>query len=434
MKRAILQFFEYDRVKFSSFYSLANSDTRIKFSQGQISALRKYHTLSAGLYYDLIDNGIRFKEQVGVIQVGDLTIEVLPKIDRKEDNASKWHDILLDMLKECRFIDPHSTGYANLKLKRNSVLELYFEKYVTELERLLHQGLIKKYRTEEGNQTALKGNLLFAKHLQHNLTHAERFFVNYTIYDANHRLHQILFQALELVGDLAQTNLSDRINTLLVQWPRSKPVLITPGIFDTIPVNRKTQPYHEALMIARMILLNYHPDLRGGRHSILALMFDMNELWEEFIFRRLKSMENKLNWKVNRHKGLKYWVGDSGSKKLIPDIVIHQSEGKNNIVIDTKWKCPSSNKPDDNDLRQLLSYKLYYKGDEAYLLYPCSRNISSKIEGEYANRTHQTDRVVFKDDLDLHGGLLFINILNGKRLVERKQFLNNWNDLFVKML
>lgn len=432
MRNEILRFFEYDKLKFNAQYPLIECNKLIQLSEGHISALRKYHTLSEGCYYDLIDNGIRFKEQVGVIQVGDLTIEVLPKIDRNEDDAAKWHDILLDMLKECRFIDPHSTGYANLKLKHNSVLELYFEKYISELEILLHHGLIKKYRTEEGNQQALKGSLIFAKHIQHNLTHAERFYVNYTRYDANHRLHQILFQALDVISKISETKLTDRINTLKLQWPQSKSVHISAALFGTIPFSRKTQPYQEALMIARMILLNYHPDLRGGNESVLALMFNMNELWEEFVFRRLKLMENHLNWKVSRQKGLKYWVGDSGSKKLIPDIVIHQLDNKKNIVIDTKWKRPSKNKPDDNDLRQLLSYKLYYKGDTAYLLYPCSTITTNTIEGNYSNNAHQKRGIVFKEDFGLHGGLLFLNILNGKKLIHRKTPLLDWSELLIK--
>lgn len=428
MKKDVLRFFEYDKVKFNAYHPIADCDKLIQLSEEHISALRKYHTLSDGFYYDLIDNGIRFKEQVGVIQVGNLTIEVLPKIDRNENDAAKWHDILLDMLKECRFVDPHSTGYANLKLKHNSVLELYFEKYISELETLLHQGLMKKYKSEEDNQTSLKGSLIFSKHIQYNLTHAERFFVNYTVYDTNHRLHQILFQALEVINKLSETRLKDRINTLLVQWPQSTNVYITAKVFDAIPISRKTQPYQEALMIARMILLNYHPDLRGGKQSILALMFNMNELWEEFIFRRLKLMENQLHWKVSRQKGLKYWIGDCGSKKLIPDIVIHQSDSGKNIIIDTKWKRPPNDKPDDNDLRQLLSYKLYYKGDLAYLLYPCSSKKSNTVEGKYSNKAHQNDSMVFKDDLELHGGLLFLNILNGKKLIERKTPICNWAD------
>jgi 5-methylcytosine-specific restriction enzyme subunit McrC len=429
MKKEVIQFFEYDKVKFNKPYPLVDCDKPLDFGP-YIIALRDFHTKSDGYYYDLIDNGIRFKEQVGVIQLGNLTIEVLPKIDRDETDSAKWHDILLDMLKECRFIDPHSTGYAHLKLKPNSILELYIEKYISELESLLHRGLIKKYTTEEGNQSALKGSLMFAKHLQHNLTHAERFFVNYTVYNPNHTLHQILFQALEVINKVsANTTLTDRIKTLLVQWPQSKPINVTSKTFDTIQYSRKTQPYKEALLIARMILLNYHPDLRGGRQSVLALMFNMNKLWEEFIFRRLKLMEKSLNWKVSSQKGFKYWTGDSGSKKLIPDVVIHQLDNGENIVIDTKWKRPSKNKPDDNDLRQLLSYKLYYEGYKAYLLYPCSTVKSNTVEGKYTNNVFKQSSTVFKEGFGLHGGLLFINILNGKKLIDKNSAIYNWSNL-----
>ncbi len=433
MKKEILRFFEYDKLMFNAHHTYAGCDTLMQLSEGNIKALRRFHTISKGFYYDLVDNGIRFKEQVGVIQVGGLTIEVLPKIDRNEDDAAKWHDILLDMLKECRLIDPHSTGTANLKLKHNSILELYFEKYVNELEVLLRQGLIKKYRTEEGNQVALKGSLIFAKHIQHNLTHAERFFINSTVYDANNRLHQILFQALDVIRRISKTILSDRINTLMVQWPRSANIHISAEVFDAIPFLRKTLPYQEALMIARMLLLNYHPDLRGGKQSVLALMFNMNELWEEFIFRRLKLMEKELHWKVTRQKGLRYWIGDSGSKKLIPDIIISHSDFKKTLVIDTKWKCPAKNKPDDNDLRQLLSYKLYFEADKAYLLYPCSSVESNTVEGKYSNSVHQKSSMVFKESFGLHGGLLFVNILKGKKLIERRTPIYNWQKMLSEI-
>jgi len=415
MKTKILRFFEYDKISFSTKDSL--------FTIDQISALRKYHTVSKGLYYELLDNGIRFKEYVGVIQINNLTIEVLPKIDKEDYDLGKWHDILLDMLKECRFMQPQSTGYANLKLRSNSVLQLYFEKYVAELETLLHRGLIKKYRKQEGNKNFLKGRLLFGIHLQQNLTHAERFYTEHTVYDPNHYIHQILLQALRIVNNLSeQSALNDRINTLLVQWPIGKSLHIAESLFATIPTNRKTQSYQEALLIAKMILLNYHPDLRGGKQSVLALMFNMNELWEEFIFRKLKATESHFNWKVHTQKGLRYWTGDSGSKKLIPDIIIHCQDVETKIIIDTKWKRPSKNKPDDHDLRQLLSYKLYYQSDIAYLLYPHHGSESMIVDGKYHDKTYANNVSVFKDGFGLQGGLMFINIIDNKKLIKKRAF------------
>ncbi|WP_462265706.1 McrC family protein [Mucilaginibacter sp.] len=378
----------------------------------------------------MIDQGIRFKEHVGVIQINELTIEVLPKIDREDNDSRKWHDLLLDMLKECRILKPRSTGYANLKLKSNSVLKLYFEKYIAELEALIHQGLIKRYRTEEGNQSALKGRLVFSQHIQQNLIRAERFYTSHTLYDQNHYIHQILLQALEVVNKLSeQTHLIDRINVLLLQWPKGKHLNISEGIFNTIPVNRKTLAYQEALLIARMILLNYHPDLRGGRLSVLALMFNMNDLWEEFIFRRFKAMEKAFNWNVTAQKRLRYWYGDSGSKKLIPDILIECKDTGKRIIIDTKWKRPSKNKPDDHDLRQLFSYKLYYEGDSAYLLYPCIEKDGYVVDGSYHNESHWSKHAIFAAGGDLTGGLIFLNVIAENKLLSTEFLIKKLSTL-----
>ena len=424
MKVKVLRFFEYEKVKFSNTYQLAETGRPINFTPPQISAFRKLHTDTNGLYYDLIDNGIKFKEQVGVIQINDLTIEVLPKIDKEDNETSRWHDILLDMLKECRFLEPNSSEYANLKLRSNSLLQLYFEKYISQLEDLLHRGLIRKYRKEEDNQQTLKGKLLFNKHIQHNLIHAERFYTNHTVYDKNHNIHQILLQALQVIQHLSEeSELLDRINTLITVWPNSTQLHINQTLFDSIPINRKTQFYQESLLIARMILLNYHPDLRGGDQSVLALMFNMNDLWEEFIFRRLKKAERQLDWKVSSQKGMSYWTGESGAKKLIPDIIIQCKSTGRKIIFDTKWKRPVRNKPDDQDLRQLLSYKLYYQGDMAYLVYPCCSGRSFIMDGQYHNQVHQGNIEVFKDGFGLQGGLMFIDIINERKLVSKKEFV-----------
>ncbi|MEL6941886.1 MAG: restriction endonuclease, partial [Bacteroidota bacterium] len=54
--------------------------------------------LAPNKYFQLVHQGIRFTQYVGAIQVEDLTIEILPKIDRSTNDKLLCRDVLLDML------------------------------------------------------------------------------------------------------------------------------------------------------------------------------------------------------------------------------------------------------------------------------------------------------------------------------------------------
>src|SRR5690606_11788371 len=110
-------------------------------------------------------------------QVGDLTIEVLPKVSRlaEKGEEAKWQGVLIDMLRECRWMQVHAQEKAPLRFKPNSILEAYLELFIQECEVIVRLGLVKKYRPEQQNCPALKGKLLFGEQIQHILIHKERF-------------------------------------------------------------------------------------------------------------------------------------------------------------------------------------------------------------------------------------------------------------------
>src|SRR5690606_13361520 len=126
-----LQFFEYERVTYRGKWK---NDC---FSKAHFQAFESYYLENPNTpYFDLIPNGVRFKQYVGVIQIGKTTIEVLPKAD-KENNRTIWHGVLLDMLKTCHLLTAKNTGTAQLRLKSNSLLHLYFELFLKELDELI---------------------------------------------------------------------------------------------------------------------------------------------------------------------------------------------------------------------------------------------------------------------------------------------------------
>ncbi len=167
--------FEHDKL----FFNLKNDKEKQLHD-----ALELYHG-NYTPFFKLIRNGVQFNENVGVIQIGKITIEVLPKVDKSGEE--KWRNLLIGMIKTVWGFYVKSTGCSSLKLKSNSMLELYFELFISEVEYLLHRGLIKRYRKNEGNQTSLKGALQFSKHISQNLVHKERFYVKYTQYSNSNK-------------------------------------------------------------------------------------------------------------------------------------------------------------------------------------------------------------------------------------------------------
>ena len=352
-----------------------------KFEQRHFVALSKLNALHQYQYFDLKHNGIVFKQFVGVIQVDGLTIEILPKIDKYEsesaENKLKWQSALIEMLRVTRKLKVQQVGEANVSKQSIHLLDIYFEWFLNEVQLLIHQGLIKQYYKETNNVKALKGKLEFAGHLSKNLVHKERFYTTHQVYDKDHLLHQVLGQALSIIASLSKgTYLYSKCKTTQLNFPEVTVIQANEATFSKIPKNRKTAPYETALAIARLIILNYAPNIKSGSEQMLALLFDMNVLWEEYILIRLKQVADEKGFKVYGQNSKGFWKNIS----IRPDIVIEKGEGdiKQTYIIDTKWKNIDYSEPSTHDLRQMYVYNEYWDSKKAMLLYP-TNNIFTEI-------------------------------------------------------
>jgi 5-methylcytosine-specific restriction enzyme subunit McrC len=373
------------------------------FTKDIFEAFLSYHDRNPDTpFFDLIHNGVRFKNFVGAIQVGKVTIEVLPKAGKNE-NTKTWHHVLLNMLKTCNLLQAKQSGMADLKLRANSVLELYFEMFLNEVELLLRQGFIKKYKKKKGQQRSLKGALDFNTHISKNLVHKERFYVSHTVYTRDHLLHQILYEALLVISAITNNSvITDKIKRIKSQFPEVSRLKIKASHFERISESRKHQPYNKAISIAKLILLNYRPDIKAGRKNLLAIMFDMNMLWEEYVIRILK--KNKPNgWEVMGQVSTLFWE----RKTIRPDILLRH-EGQS-FIIDTKWKVIHSDKPSDADLKQMFVYNHHWRSRRSFLLYPNAGDQSSK-PGIFA--------LDLREDVSHSCQLAFVNVINDSGLNE----------------
>ncbi|MBN2891400.1 MAG: hypothetical protein JXL97_06010 [Bacteroidales bacterium] len=371
MRNKTIQIFEYQKLKVGQFEC---------FKKNHFDILVKYNEKNENKYFTVGHESIVFKEYVGVIQVAGTTIEILPKADKENSNEKKWQAILLNMLKECRQLETESISSASLKLKSNSILDLYFELFLKEVEYLIHTGLVKKYRKTNNNLNVLKGQLNIPKQIVKNLIHKERFYTNYTVYDKNHILHKIIYKTLNVINKINYSPyLKDRLNRLFLDFPQMEDIKVNYKTFESIKLDRKTNRYENAINIAKLILLNYSPDIISGRDNVLAILFNMNDLWEQYVLVKLKRYANKNNLKVFGQTAKQFW----NYRLLKPDILLIKDEEK--YIIDTKWKNVRNKEVSTEDLRQVFAYNEFWNAKKGMLLYPDINNVSD-FEGEYKNK------------------------------------------------
>jgi len=158
----LVQVFEHDKLTSKSLCT-----EKRELGDKLIEKLWQYNDSNKNIYFEAIRHGVKFKNYVGVIQIGGTTIEILPKADKLNTDSKIekdiWHDVLLKMLAHCKKIKVNAVSEASLKKKYRSLLDLYFELFIQEVSQLLQKGLVKRYNQNEGNLLKLKGRLHFAK-------------------------------------------------------------------------------------------------------------------------------------------------------------------------------------------------------------------------------------------------------------------------------
>ena len=388
------------------------------FKDAHFRALVSYNERHGNRFFVVGLNRIHFRSYVGVIQVGNLTIEVLPKADKDTVSAKakdKWQKALIDMLHQAGFIRVESMSDAHLRLRSASLLDIFFESFLAEVDELVHHGLVRKYHQICGNLYALKGRILFQQQVTKNLVHRERFFTAHVLYDRDNPFNQILRAALNVLALVSpNAHLVGRAAGLANLFEDIKDVVITDRTFERLTITRNTERYRRALQLARLILLNYCPDVSGGRENVLAILFDMNTLFERYVYAQLKREEArqsppKVAFKAQVSR--RFWTAESMQKAIRPDIIaqIGTGSGSEKVVMDTKWKIPSDGKPGDGDLQQMHVYNVQFGAQRSLLIYPKVGN-EGDVEGNFAKGDP------LPPSYDHHCGMMFLELFDGEKL------------------
>jgi 5-methylcytosine-specific restriction enzyme subunit McrC len=385
-----LVLFEHDRLTIGHRYMCTGGGSFL-FDARHFDALSRFGARATCKPFTLGHRSVCFRGFVGTLSVGRLLIEILPKADRHGcgEGPHVWQATLALMLQEARSSRLEHLSHALFRIHRGSLLDIYIDRFLACVERLVHRGLVRRYRQIEGNQSSFRGRLRIAPHIARNCVHAERFFVEYTTYDEQHLLNRIMLAALQVVRDLpVAADLHGRCRRCLLAFPELERTRITDRDLEQIRLDRTTAHYGEALELARLLLRHYHPGMARGDLSVMAILVDMSRLFEDFLGQLCRRIELP-GLRVVLQRSEPFWTPDHGATRhLRPDIVLHRP-GFRPIVIDAKWKNLPAAGPSIEDVRQIFAYNQFLGASHSVLLYPHHGNNPATASGAFERHEHR---------------------------------------------
>lgn len=349
---------------------------------------------------------LQAKNYVGVIQTKDgTTIEILPKIS-SVDSEEKSKEILIKMLKTLKKSPFKNFNTANLKSSKLPLLEIFISMFLEELARLVQKGIKSDYITKEENLKFLKGKLKVGEQIKHNSIHKERFFVEYQEFMSDRVENRLIKSTLGYLYKKSKSNRNQqRIREFLFVFDEIKPSHDIKTDFSKVKLNRQMKDYEQVLLWCKTFLLENSFSPYKGDDVAFALLFDMNLLFESYVYDYLRKFENfeKITAQDKTHH-LAY-ENSNGRFRLKPDIVIYHNN--KTIIADTKWKILSHDKA-YNGVAQSDMYQLYAYGtkyvtcENMYLIYPKDNDVK---ESSYH---------YFDDDKKLNLHVLFFDVIENR--------------------
>lgn len=355
---------------------------------------------------------------VGTISLKDLNIEILPKLYGFVSDA-QLRNVLTRMI-----IISHQNPSARempgmVILEKNSLIEMLIDTFLNSAEKYIKEGLQHSYKNVDKNITGVKGKILFDKQFTNNLFNPTKFWCRYSEFTANNDINQFLkvcfFEMLKVSRDNQNRR---RIKSMLPVFNDIEHMTRERVLAKKIIFNSTNHRVAETYYYGKLFLQNIFSTLSAGDASINMMLFDMNSLYELFVYRVSRMIlgtkvlyQLRGNYLLQREGDLKKFV------RLRPDLTIKRSDGKIDII-DTKWKIPLSFSK-ESDVYQMNAYSTSIDGVErVFILYPqVSRNT---LGGDY----------FFIDKSGIKRSLL-IRTVDLMKILEWRSFIIEFKSLFL---
>ena len=333
------------------------------------------------------NNRLYAQNFVGIIQTRKGTVlEILPKVDFAEDTETTKR-VFLNMLRAWRgFKSSAQFNESSIRVIRHfNMLEVFVRLFLNNLVLLTQRGLARHYQLVEDNLPCLRGRILFSQHICENLVNRARFYVGYDEFTADRPANRLIHSTIQkLIGSVRQPSNQQLLHQLRICFA-DIPVSTRPeSDWERHRVDRSMPHYEAVMQWVGLFLFNHGLTTFAGKHVNQALLFPMEEVFEDFVASSFQRYQRRFF--VRKQEPQKPLASIGGKKVFYmePDISL-MANNKVKVILDAKWKRIND---DDSDLKhgisqadmyQLFAYGKKYGCKLVALVYPKTEDFGSTL-------------------------------------------------------
>jgi len=326
---------------------------------------------------------------VGVLSVGKVHIEVLPKT---ASGKVQGRHLLLNLLRLTQAENFKVLSSHTFAPERMTLYEIFMRVFLDHTLHVVKRGIRHDYVEREENRECFKGRLLVAQNLRINRGMHHRVYTAADEFIADRPANRLLKTAIEHVRRKStQTETQRLARELLFAFQDVPASRNLNADFRQLRLDRMMQHYQPALTWAKWLLTGLSPFDREGKTDAPSLLFPMQTLFENYLGWLLARVPQvtRLRLQPSHH-----WLITEPKKlfNMRPDFAF-DFQGRC-VIGDAKWKLVDQDAGDGKfgvsqaDLYQLYAYGHKYlpqnKG-QLFLFYPRTEAFRTRQDLHYSD-------------------------------------------------
>jgi 5-methylcytosine-specific restriction endonuclease McrBC regulatory subunit McrC len=316
-------------------------------------------------------------EIVGCIQIGDLRINILPKLDSAEDERDR--NFLINIMSAAGYLSRPLIRPAEVRSSFSDPLEVLISEVASEMDSGLREGIPRRYEEKREELPTVRGRIDLSK-LSARLP-SDRFLlpVRYSPLSINNHLARCIKGIATLLLDVTRNSISRQIfRDVILRLSNVDSRPLVQSDLESLSLKASESHWSRLIDIARLLFKGQTPDPTfSGRTRAFSMLFPLQHLFERSMRKILAEALKDSHIFVSHRSTSRFLLKDpsdgSGVVRLRPDYILTGSEGPL-AVADAKWKRAKESNASygvvPEDLYQVYVYLARFGVPHAFVFMP----------------------------------------------------------------